>query len=99
MFTQPYIQAQTIENIKTTRHWPLWGEFTETGEFPAQRPVTRKMFPFDDVIKTHRCSGRLWTPEFQHNIDQRGFVGLDVWTLPVPHQVIQQMLRSDLSVL
>ena len=21
-----------------------------TGEFPAQRPVTRKMFPFDDVI-------------------------------------------------
>ena len=25
-------------------------EFTGTGEFPAQRPVTRKMFPFDDVI-------------------------------------------------
>ena len=23
---------------------------TVTGEFPAQRPVTRKMFPFDDVI-------------------------------------------------
>ena len=26
------------------------GNSPETGEFPAQRPVTRKMFPFDDVI-------------------------------------------------
>ena len=25
-------------------------EITGTGEFPAQMPVTRKMFPFDDVI-------------------------------------------------
>ena len=24
-----------------------------TGEFPAQRPVTRKMFPFDDIIMLH----------------------------------------------
>ena len=23
-------------NIKAPRHWPLWGEFTGTGEFPAQ---------------------------------------------------------------
>ena len=23
------------KNIKASRHWPLWGEFT--GEFPAQR--------------------------------------------------------------
>ena len=26
------------------------GNSPGTGEFPAQRPVTRKMFPFDDVI-------------------------------------------------
>ena len=26
------------------------GNSLVTGEFPAQRPVTRKMFPFDDVI-------------------------------------------------
>ena len=38
------------ENIKAPRHWPLCGEVTGTGEFPAQRPVTRKMFSFDDVI-------------------------------------------------
>ena len=30
--------------------WPLWGNSPVTGEFPAQRPVTRKKFPFDDVI-------------------------------------------------
>ena len=30
-------QAQIKENIKAPRHWPLWGGFTVTGEFPAQR--------------------------------------------------------------
>ena len=38
------VQAQLEENIKALRHWPLWGEF------PHKGPVTRKMFPFDDVI-------------------------------------------------
>ena len=28
--------TQIKENIKTPRHWPLCGEFTGTGEFPAQ---------------------------------------------------------------
>ena len=27
-FTQSFVQAQIKENIKTPRHWPLWGEFT-----------------------------------------------------------------------
>ena len=31
LFTQAFIQAQTKENIKAPRHWPLWSEF------PAQR--------------------------------------------------------------
>ena len=35
--TQPFIQTQIKENIKAPRHWPLCGEFTGTGEFPAQR--------------------------------------------------------------
>ena len=30
-------QAQIKENIKAPRHWPLCGEFTGTGDFPAQR--------------------------------------------------------------
>ena len=37
LFTQPFIQAQIKENIKAPRHWTLCGEFTGTGEFPAQR--------------------------------------------------------------
>ena len=37
LFTQSFIQAQIKENIKALRHWPLCGEFTGTGEFPAQR--------------------------------------------------------------
>ena len=37
LFNQPFIQAQIRENIKVLRHWPLWGEFTITGEFPTQR--------------------------------------------------------------
>ena len=37
LFTQPFIQMQIKENIKALRHWPLCGEFTGTGEFPAQR--------------------------------------------------------------
>ena len=37
LFTQPFIQMQMKENIKAPRHWPLCGEFTGTGEFPAQR--------------------------------------------------------------
>ena len=37
LFTQPFIPTQIKENIKAPRHWPLCGEFTGTGEFPAQR--------------------------------------------------------------
>ena len=44
LFSQPIIQTQIKENIKAPRRWPLCGEFT------GDRPVTRKMFPFDDVI-------------------------------------------------
>ena len=27
LFTQPFVQAQTKEDTKALRHWPLWGEF------------------------------------------------------------------------
>ena len=37
LFTEPFIQTQIKENIKAVRHWPLRGEFTVTGEFPAQK--------------------------------------------------------------
>ena len=50
LFIQQFIQAQIKENIKASRHWPLCGNSPVTGGFPAQGPVSRKMFPFDDVI-------------------------------------------------
>ena len=33
------------ENIKALRHWPLCGEFTGTGEFPAQRASKAENVP------------------------------------------------------
>ena len=46
------IQAQIKENIKAPHHWPLCGEVTGDRWIPRPHkgPVTRKMFPFDDVI-------------------------------------------------
>ena len=42
------IQVQIKEYIKAPRHCLLFGEFTvDRGH---KGPVTRKMFPFDDVI-------------------------------------------------
>ena len=35
------------------------GNSPATGEFPTQRPVTRKMFPFDDVIM-------VWSPQWNN---------------------------------
>ena len=51
LFTQPLIQARIKENIKAPRHWHKW-------------PVTRKMFPFDEVIMgfVHNMSKRLFRP-------------------------------------
>ena len=48
------IQAQIKENIKAPRHWPLCGEITGTGEFPAQRASNAENVPFDDVIMVYR---------------------------------------------
>ena len=59
LFTQSFIQTQIKENIKAPRHWPLCGEFTGT---PPKGPVTRKMFPFDDVIMILVRINHLWWP-------------------------------------
>ena len=51
LFTQPFIQALIKEIIKAPCHWPLCGKFTgdRPVNSPHKWPVTRKMFPFDDV--------------------------------------------------
>ena len=49
-FFSTIAQGQIKRNIKAPRHWPCEGNSPVTGEFPAQKPVTRKMFPFNDAI-------------------------------------------------
>ena len=47
---QPLVQAQIKDNIKASRHWPLWGEPPVIDGLPPQRASnTEKKFPFDDV--------------------------------------------------
>ena len=48
LFTQPFIQTQIKENIAAPRHWPLNSPGPVNS--PHKGPVTRKMFPSDDVI-------------------------------------------------
>ena len=51
VFTQLFIQAQIAELIKAPRQWPLRGEIHRWPVIsPHKGPVTRKVFPFDDVI-------------------------------------------------
>ena len=47
---KPFVQASTKETSKLRVTGLCEGNSPVTGEFPAQRPVTRKMFSFDDVI-------------------------------------------------
>ena len=57
---QPFIQTHIKENIKAPRHWPLCGEFTGTGEFPAQRASYAEnvaiWWRHHDLKKSHQIS-------------------------------------------
>ena len=37
LFAQPPVQAQMKENIKSSRHWHLWVEFTEDWWIPRSK--------------------------------------------------------------
>ena len=50
VYFQSFILAQIKENIKAPRHLPLCGNSSGPVNSPQKGPVTRKMFPFDDVI-------------------------------------------------
>ena len=51
LFPQPFIQAQIKESFKVPRYWPfVQGIHRSPVNSPPKRPVTRKMFPFDDVV-------------------------------------------------
>ena len=51
LFAHPFVPAQIKGHIKAPRHWLLWGESIGDRWIPITNgSVTRKMFPFDDVI-------------------------------------------------
>ena len=50
LFNRFFFQAQSKENIKARCPWLCEGNSPVTDEFTHKGPVTRKMFPFDDVV-------------------------------------------------
>ena len=52
-FTQPFVHMRINENIKAPRHWPLCGKSPGPVDSLHKWPITRKMFPFNDVIMLH----------------------------------------------
>ena len=68
--------------------------------FPHKWPVTRKMFPFDDVIMILHKSKTMWLGENMHNqatyIYMYISIGLDNGLLPIRHQAIMKTI-ADLS--
>ena len=73
-------------NIKALRHWPLCEGFTgDRVNSPYKWPVTRKTFPFDDVImdsKVHGANmGPIWgrqVPGGPH-VGPMNFAIWDIW--------------------
>ena len=62
LFAQTLVQAQIKENIKALRHWPfVRGIHQWPVDSPHKRPVTRKLFPFDDIIMNVALSAYLWS--------------------------------------
>ena len=65
---------------KASRRWPLWGEPTGDWWFPSQRPVTRKMFPFGDVIRKASTNVVAWHIHIQHLTSYRVLPDRENWT-------------------
>ena len=77
-------KAQMKENIKALRHWPLCGEFTGDRWIPCTKgPVTRKIFPFDDVIveKKHTSNHSLYSCIRKINANVTHLVTEDMYTM------------------
>ena len=51
LFNQTFVQAQITENIKSSRHLPLWSEFAGDRWTPLTKvPSNAENVPVDDVI-------------------------------------------------
>ena len=70
-----FVQAQIKENIKTPRRWLFEGTSPVNSHHKGQ--VTRKMFPFDDVIMSPHKVQHTFTDIFA--ADQNKVVQQTVW--------------------
>ena len=92
LFAQPLIQAQIGENIKAPRHWPLWGEFN------GDRPATRKMFPFDDVIMPQLLDvGSSVQNIFIDEISALGICMFQMYSYIAPKVIVKRTLIAGVS--
>ena len=60
LFTQPFVQVQIKENIKSASLAFVRGILRSPVNSPYKGPVTRKMHPLDDVIMIIVCSRFIW---------------------------------------
>ena len=87
LFAQPFFRAQTKENMKAPRHWPLWGEFTGERRIPRTKGSNAELFPFDDVIMFYGDTSEVRLPARLTNYCLKSFesYGARVWNLlPAP---------------
>ena len=95
-FTQTFIQAQIKENIKTARHWPLWGEFTGDRWLPRTKGKWRgKCFHFmtsSGYVCLNKISVRLYlkhTCTYLHTIHphiHNSLDGIHMWWILFEHE-------------
>ena len=96
LFTRPFIQTQIKENIKAPRHWPLCGEFTGTGAFPAQRASYAENVSIwwrHHVVIHGPCDQRTDTLVVEHNKLLRWWCHPNVKTI-----IVKMMLSQAIAV-
>ena len=66
LFAQPFVQSSLLAFVRGIHRWPMGS--------PHKWPVTRKMFPFDDVIMSRR-----WVNGWQGHIKLVAAYGKTSW--------------------
>ena len=76
MFTKPFVQTQNKENIKSPRHWPLWGEFIGDRWIPLTKGQWRgKCFHW----MTYSCLSVLITLSVFSKVDRIAHDNVIIW--------------------
>ena len=74
--------------IKASRHWPLCGGIHRG---PHKWPVTRKMFPFDDIMFWHDFCLTDWS-DTTENTDQIGGETTEGCWVKIAHKVTHELI-------